>query len=294
MSAEPTPESTSIVVLNWNSSDDTVALVDSLPAPWRDRVLVVDNGSSDVEALSERLARHAAVSVVRRPTNGGYAAGMNTGMRTAAARGDRWALLLNADCRPSASSLAAMVRAAGHRFDIVGIAQTKGLATNHAGNRYPTAAVGRGLTPKPWNCPGCPAGHHEVNVVTGAALLVSLSLAERLGGFDEGFFHFKEEFDLSHRARLLGARIGWVCEAEVPHAVGGSLPRDTDEAAYYTVRNELLFFRKHLGARAVVSGRLAGVGLALLVQAWRAGTVFGALDGLRDGVRGRTGPRVRA
>ena len=70
------------VVLSWNDSDRVIALLDRLgtidPAP--DHVVVVDNGSSD--AAPARIAgAFPAQEVIRLPTNCGFAAAVNRGIR---------------------------------------------------------------------------------------------------------------------------------------------------------------------------------------------------------------------
>src|SRR2546425_8762783 len=73
-----------IIVLNWNRRDDTLACLDSLAraALGGASVMVVDNGSGDGsgEALRER---HPAVRVLALPENRGDAGGHNPGMRPA-------------------------------------------------------------------------------------------------------------------------------------------------------------------------------------------------------------------
>src|SRR2546425_8954935 len=73
-----------ILVLNWNRRDDTLACLDSLARASLGgaSVMVVDNGSHDgsVEAIREQ---HAAGRGLALPENRGYAGGNNAGMRAA-------------------------------------------------------------------------------------------------------------------------------------------------------------------------------------------------------------------
>jgi GT2 family glycosyltransferase len=282
-----------LIILNWNSAQDTTELIKGLPASWQSQIIVVDNGSRDWSGEMGVLGSHHGVCLLRRETNGGYAAGMNAGIHEAARLGYRKALLLNADSRPTPEAIEVMA-ALGREFDIVGIAQTAGRGQGE-GNRYVTAATGRGLTPAPFTCPGCHRRYHQVDLVSGAAILIDLELAEGLGGLDEAFFHFKEEFDFIYRARLAGGRVAWVCTPSVPHAVGASLARGTNLAAYYMARNEVLFFRKHLGlTRYWLSPRLLRIEATFLWGSIRTRTVRGTLAGARDGIRGVQGMKAGA
>lgn len=74
-SAELCP-SVAIVVLNWNGLDDTVACVRSLlhVSYRRFQIIIVDNGSTD--GSPDKIAQmFPQLVLLRRPTNGGYAAG---------------------------------------------------------------------------------------------------------------------------------------------------------------------------------------------------------------------------
>lgn len=62
----------------------------------------------------------------------------------------------------------------------------------------------------------------EVDVVTGCLLLTSRILWDELGGFDEDFFMYGEDADLSWRAWQSGLRPAITPAAEIVHAVGAS------------------------------------------------------------------------
>lgn len=62
----------------------------------------------------------------------------------------------------------------------------------------------------------------EVDMVTGAALMVRRRAFERIGPFDESFHFYGEETDFCYRARLLGYRTWFFPGAQITHLVGGS------------------------------------------------------------------------
>ncbi|WP_298461439.1 glycosyltransferase family 2 protein [uncultured Cellulomonas sp.] len=285
------PAGCSVVVLNWNCARDTVRAVQSLPRSWWPGVVVVDNGSDDWASQRAALRDLPGVVVVRRAANGGYAAGMNTGMRTARERGDRAVALVNADAVPTARALRAMFEEA-ERSAVVGISQHVVTRDGVAGAQYVTAAVGRPMTPRPFVCPGCDRGRHEVRVVTGAAIVVELGAMSALGGIDESFFHYKEEFDLCARARGVGMAVTLLCRDSVGHARGGSLPARSASAFYYSIRNEWLFFRKHRGpVGALLSWRLHRIWATVAADAVARGHARAAAQGLVHGARGVHGRR---
>lgn len=274
-------------MLNWNTAEHTLGAVQSLPESWREGIIIVDNGSADQQGQLDVLQPLGA-RIVAREQNGGFAVGMNTGLKAAARAGFTHAVMANSDCRPTAEALLAM-HALTPAHALVGIAQVEGLDENISRQRYPTAAVGDSLTPRVFTCAGCDVGHHKVDVVSGAVMLVDLDVLESLGWIDEGFFHYKEEVDMAYRVRRQGHGVAWVCSYEVGHAVGANVAHYSPTWSYYRSRNDIYFFRKHGGLRrpgALL--RLARNEFTFLAQG-RNGRHW--LSGVRDGATNKTGRR---
>src|SRR5712691_1075109 len=80
--------SVTVIVLNWNGRDDTLACIGSLAGMDYPNfaVIVVDNGSTDgsVTALRHRFPH---LEIVETGRNLGFAGGNNVGMRLALDRG---------------------------------------------------------------------------------------------------------------------------------------------------------------------------------------------------------------
>src|SRR5258707_7394070 len=86
----------SFIILNWNSFKVTLACLLTLRKLDYNNVevVVVDNGSVDFSA--DKLAEAAPeIRLIRNPTNLGFAAGCNVGMRNALSRGADYVLLLH-------------------------------------------------------------------------------------------------------------------------------------------------------------------------------------------------------
>ncbi len=235
--------------------------------------------------------RPLGTRVVIREVNGGFAVGMNTGLRAAAAAGFTHAVMVNSDSRPTGGALTAM-HALTPANALVGVAQVEGLDSGVPRSRYVTAAVGDSLTPRELRCDGCEVGHHQVDVVSGAVMMVDLRVLESLGWIDESFFHYKEEVDMAYRIRRHGHSVAWVCSHEVAHAVGANVAHYSPTWSYYRARNEIHFFRKHGGLRRPGPlMRLARNELTFLVQG-KNGQHW--LSGVVDGAAERTGRRADA
>ena len=101
-----------------------------------------------------------------------------------------------------------------------------------------------------------------VDHVIGAFYLIRRRAFESMRGFDEDYFVYLEDLDLSYRLCKAGWRSLYVAEATAYHAGGGSSQQIRARRLAYSVRSRLVFVRKHfqLGSRVLVST------LSLLVE----------------------------
>jgi GT2 family glycosyltransferase len=177
-------------------------------------VVLVDNGCT--EGAVERLRPRPGVCVVGDGSNLGFAGGCNLG--ASHATGELLALV-NPDAivDPQAlSRLAAVARRPGvvlatasvRLADRPHLLNTCGLAVHFTGiswaAHYEKPADGY-------------AFEHEVAGASGAGMMVRRELWESLGGFEEKFFAYYEDCDLSIRARQRGATVVFVPDAVVVH-----------------------------------------------------------------------------
>jgi len=83
----------------------------------------------------------------------------------------------------------------------------------------------------------------------GGAALIKRSIFMKLGGFDDKFFLYTEDADLSWRLRLLGHRMAFAPEAQVAHYFSGSFRTKSIDLLklYYCHRNLLRAILKNCG-----------------------------------------------
>ena len=83
----------------------------------------------------------------------------------------------------------------------------------------------------------------------GGAGLIKRSIFMKLGGFDEKFFLYMEDVDLSWRLRLFGYRVAFMPKAKVSHHFSGSSRSKAIDARklYYCHRNLLRSIIKNCG-----------------------------------------------
>jgi len=259
----------SIVVLNWNGRDDTLACLASVErlAYPNLKVHVVDNGSSDgsVHAI---LAQFPKVDVIQTGSNLGYAGGNNAGMRRALETGAMYVLLLNNDTVVDPGLLRAFVSAAQREPQAAAFSAKIFFYDEpdriwYAGARWDGKAscffqVGEGERDDQERF----ATISETAYACGCAFFVSAKRLREIGLLDEDFFLYFEETDWCYRARRRGYPSVFVPEAKLWHKVSVSFGGERSPLAlYFLTRNRLLWARRHaeLGTRVRLYARTVGM-----------------------------------
>lgn len=245
-----------LVVVNYGSSD---LLATNLPRTVGDsgvRVVVVDSFSGAGERVAvTRLAAHHGWELLTPGANVGFGGGTNLGAAHALAAGAQVLVFLNPDAWTDPAGLAALVAAVRSRERVLVAPRI---------HRPDGSVYSRGLTYL-HRADGTMSGRRtsadDVPWLSGACLAVGAELWSELGGFDEAYFLYWEDVDLSWRALQLGARLEVVDNAHVVHDEGGtqeSRGRAKSETYYrYDIRNRMLFAHKNLDPAEVRSWRRA-------------------------------------
>lgn len=227
---------------------------------------MVENGLA--EATQRWLSAHyPEARLIGSRGNVGYGAGANRGI--AEARG-RYVMLLNPDTRVAPGALSEMLRvlrwkprafitpkllmpdgsvnACGNRMHYTGVTTCEGLGepgSAHTGIEYP-------------------------QLLSGAAIVASRSAWTEVGGFDELFFMYMEDADLSMRAQLLGYEIICAANAVVTHdyMLGMSAQK-----LFQLERNRLMMVAKSF--RSVTLMRLAAALAFTEIVTWTYASLRG-------------------
>lgn len=246
-----------IVIVNWNAGQQLENCIDSITrfgGALVDKVIVVDNGSVDG---SENAAEKAPnVTLIRVGENLGFAKACNLG----AARGSAdLVLFLNPDAQLLPGSLSgAQSYLQFPENESVGIVGVRLIgedgAVQRSCARFPSpilmlakstglASVIRNLDFHMHSWP-----HDEtkqVDHVIGAFYLIRRSLFEAVRGFDERFFVYLEDLDLSYRAAQLGYRSVYLADAQAFHKGGGVSDQVKAHRLFYSLRSRILYAFKH-------------------------------------------------
>jgi GT2 family glycosyltransferase len=234
-------------VLNYNNHDDTRECLESILAAGVGGLdaYLVDNGSTNDS--SRRVAAALKVELLPTGSNLGYAGGMNFAMRHAKGKGYERCLLVSTDVVFPQGSLARLLACAegGAPFAMLAPVQVRveGGPVYSAGKRV-SLATGEAsqVTTVMGDVP------YAVTAADGAAYLVEVEQVLDVGGFDERYFMYWEDVDLSLRLAECGVRVLLCPAARIVHKVSGTAGQDSPLQAYHSTRNRLLFLKAHAGA----------------------------------------------
>ncbi|MDR6534871.1 glycosyltransferase family 2 protein [Variovorax soli] len=294
-----------IVLVNWNSGRqllDAVVSVVNHHAGLVGKVVVVDNNSTDgsLGILKAQLPSPTPfrMQFVENSSNRGFGAACNQGARLC---NSEYLLFLNPDAKLFADSLTAPLafiqQPQNRDVGICGVQlvdEHRKVARSCA--RFPSAAAfaaeAVGLSKFRWLRS---LGHHmsewrhtttrRVDHVIGAFYLMWRPLFELLNGFDERFFVYLEDLDLSLRANRAGWRCVYYAGAQAFHAGGGTSRQVKATRLFYALRSRLLYGFKHFSAPQAWTV----VGVTLLLEPvsrcmWSV--LRGSLGEARDTLRG--------
>ena len=251
-----------VVIVNWNSGDQLRACLQSLSDSRREgfefrRVVVVDNASVDGSAENLDFPRLPLV-VIRNKSNRGFGAASNKGASGSAAD---YILFLNPDTRVNENTIAGSVEwmqsTEAKPFGIAGVQMIDERGEVHrCCSRFPTLKIwlakifGLSLLlprffPDHFYSEWDHASSREVDQVQGSYMLIRRHLFESLGGFDELFFVYYEDVDLSLRAKQAGWRSYHYASVQAFHAGGGTSRQVPARRLYYSLQSRLLYAAKH-------------------------------------------------
>jgi len=291
-----------IVLINWNSFEETQAAVESvLRMNYPNfRVLIIDNGSKDHSVSQLREFTGDRVDLLESPENMGYTGGCNLGFEQALRMGAQYIWLLNNDAIVGRDVLSSLV-ATAERSERIGlvtprIATLNGERITFAGGVISIKDQFYNETSDPVVAAEWAAQHPEAGLVIGTAMLVKAELVRRIGMLDTTFFAYFEDIDYSARSAAAGFRNVVDSNSVVRHFEKNRNTKPLEIKPhywYYMARNESRFWRKHLGLSQ--SLKLSWYSCNGFLRHFnrlhrRPESKVAILSGLWDGWRGHSGP----
>ena len=282
--------SLAIIVLNWNGADDALNCVESLQQQTlRPEIIIVDNNSSDdsVERFEDHVKsqKKDAPILIKNSQNLGFAGGINTGLVHARKQGFEYIGVLNPDAIADKHWLKSLyTELTSHPS--AGIAT--GLLLRRDGNTIDTS----GDFYTTWGLPGprnrdeptvnAPNQPGEIFGATGGGALYRTAMLNDIGLFDEDFFMYYEDVDLSFRAQLAGWKVRYTPKAIAYHKVGASSQKVPGLAVFNTFKNLPLVLIKNVPGRLfwTIGARFFLTYWLIFASAIRHGNGWPALRGI--------------
>jgi GT2 family glycosyltransferase len=280
----------SVIVPNWNGRDTLGACLDSLQSQTlKNHIIVVENASSD-DSLEFIRENYPDVEVLNQSKNLGFAGGVNAGIRRAMELDYEFVALFNNDAVADKYWLEKLAETL-KKSPKTGIATCKlldstGKKIDSTGDIYTV-----------WGLPfprgrGEPASDkYDSNEIifgaSGGASLYRTKMLEQIGLFDEDFFAYYEDVDISFRAQLAGWKILYEPDAVAYHQIGATSGKIKGFATYQTMKNLQLLFFKNVPRRFLwqVGWRFTLTHTLFLISAIKSGNGWTALKGDLEGSR---------
>ena len=240
----------SIVIVYWNSAEYLPRCLDCLSQQTfkNFEVILINNGPFDkeIEEFGQKYEK-LNLRVEHLASNLGFAKANNIGARLA--RG-RWLALLNSDAFPAPDWLEQILQAA-NRCPEFSFFSSRQIQFNEpdtldgSGDEYHISGL---AWRRFYNHPAKTYGLNEEEVFSACAAAAIYGREDflKVGGFDESYFSYFEDVDLSFRLRLAGGRCLYVPQAEVYHVGSASSGKTSDFVIYHGHRNMVWTFFKDM------------------------------------------------
>lgn len=237
-------ENVTVILVNYNGKKYLKNCIESIKRQSYQNlsILIVDNASGD-ESVQYLQDNYPEIEVITCVENNGFAKGNNIGIEYAVKQGADYVLLLNVDTviepdlveKLMASANAATVTVpkiymdkrlmkvwyAGGEMDYV---QGRSYHCNQAAEKENKA----------------------IGFACGCCVLIHRDIIKNVGVFDENYYLYFEDTDLSMRWLQHGITIMYIPAAKMWHKVGGSGGADGSLIkSYYMLRNQLYFMKKY-------------------------------------------------
>ncbi len=282
----------SVIILNWNAAEDTIACVQKLLG-WTavsPQIWIVDNASAD-DSVAQIRANCPQVNLLASEANLGFAGGSNLGMRRALQTEPLPILLLNNDAQIGEEDVLQMATTLKADETIGAVVpmlcdETTGKMIS-AGGKNPVKHMQTRMRDYNFN-----ERLLFVECVSGTAVLLAPHFLQQVGLLDERFFFSTEVADLCLRGQKAGFRFVVDLQARAVHEVERSSRFRETLYVYYIVRNRFLILRNHYRWNIFLWGFWASYSLALALKLRLDGkrpSSRAVWMALKDGLLGRFG-----
>lgn len=277
-SLRSTDYSLNVVIVDNASTDDSVGQIEKyLRSFASDTDKISIKGAVRVSQISNNL-RKTQYKFIKNQTNLGFAGGNNVGIRYAMKNKADYVLLLNNDTTVDKGLVAELLKVARKYPDAGAISPqiyfTKGFEFHK--KRYKKSELGKVVWyaggDMDWeNVYGTNHGVDEVDAgqfdkvretdfVTGACVMFSVKALKKVGMFDERYYLYLEDVDLSVQMKQKGWKVLFAPKAKLWHKVAQSSKIGSELNDYFITRNRMLFGMRYAPIRSKA---------ALIKESWK-------------------------
>lgn len=259
----------SVVILNYNVRyflEQCIRSVQKATENWEAEIIVIDNASKDdSRQMVDEL--FPEVIWIQNQENVGFSKANNQAV--ARAKGE-YICILNPDTAVSGDTFRQAIEYAENvpNLGALGVYLMDGTGNflPESKRNLPTPKVSllklTGFTKKYYASQLPETEKGKVEVLAGAFMLLKRSVYNQVGGFDEDYFMYGEDIDLSYKISKAGYENHYLGTTTVLHYKGESTKKD--EAYFERFYGAMqIFYRKHFNKNFLLEGSVsAGVALA--------------------------------
>lgn len=235
----------SIITINYNALEDTLAFLASIEACRIDsnldfEVIVVDNASE--ESPRKALIEYPWAKLVQSKYNLGFAGGNNLGVLDSSGE---YLFFVNNDTSLDLTDLEKLISQyeANPEYGLLTpVILNEDTSIQYAGYTELNTLTGRN---KLIDWIEEDTEIKETSYPHGAAMLISRKNLEKVGMMAENYFLYYEELDWGNRIKQAGMKIGVCLSSKIIHKESASVSKISECKLYFMTRNRILYIRKH-------------------------------------------------
>lgn len=240
-----------VVIVNYCRMKDTMECIDSIMEndEFQNNLLIIliDNGSTDnsYEVFLQEYKNDKRIIVEKTNQNLGFTGGYNRGIKLAISSKANWVYLLNNDTIVEKNSLKKLI---DPDYDILIpkiLVYSEPELVWAAGAKwrsFPPGIIIRGYIKKDKQL------YNKSKIIeyaTGCAIMIKTEALLKVGGFDDNFVNYFEDYDFFYRAKEFGLKTYYQPQSIILHKISKTLGDNSEEKWFFLGRNSILFFRKN-------------------------------------------------
>lgn len=248
-----------IIIVNWNSGHYLANCINSILRSNKNNIIleiiIIDNASSDNSIESVPVANN--IKIIKNNINKGFSAACNQGITFG--KSD-YILFLNPDTEVFPDTIVKSINLIQKNKDIW-ILGVKHLDKDNrilpSCSRFPelknyifditglSKIFPKIFTPATLMTDWDHNSERYVDQVMGAYMLLCRSTLTNIGIFDERYYVYYEDMDLSLRVKKQGGQVFYTPDIQIYHKGGGTSNQVKDKRLFYSILSRLLFAQKH-------------------------------------------------